>query len=122
MNNIDNNSQNYETSKDLGICNGEKEDNDIIKQSDTSTQQPSNSDKNEVDNKDVIGCLGCLIGLLIVGGLIWLEVLRWKIIIEYVNQAEQGSFIGDNPVLYIILCIIGGIVSIIIFFSLISKK
>ena len=76
-------------------------------------QQPNDSPKGDGKKKEnsILTGLGCLAAIVIVGGLIWSVIFKWKKMMEIVGQAENGTFIGDHPTLMIILYVVAGVVS-----------
>ena len=82
----------------------------------------------KVSNEKEMSCLAKLgIFVLVVAvisaiiGWIVLKIRGWRFWYETVKQAEEGTFIGDHTTLYILLCAIGFIISIVIVIKALNK-
>lgn len=87
------------------------------KSENTDNKSITESKDNEDENKEM-SCLSKLGVFVLVVGIIsaiiaWIvyKIRAWKALFGTIRQAEEGTFVGDNPALVIMLCVIAGIIS-----------
>lgn len=81
----------------------------------TNTTEPSENNEKETSCLSKLGIFVLIIAVIsaIIGWIV-LKIRGWRAWYETVKQAEEGTFIGDHTALYILLCAIGSILSIVI--------
>lgn len=88
----------------------------------TNITEPSENNEKEKSCLAKLGIFVLIFAVIsaIIGWIV-LKIRGWKVWYETVKQAEEGTFIGDHTTLYILLCAIGSILTIVIVIKAFNK-